>query len=607
MGDILLTSSELNFEEILLLFKLIYNLPKFSEQIKDTLPDTEERNTKLTELKEKILHIYSLFKQEEFTFVKDFNSSNYPKQVDILKNKLIDKIKIKFPEISTYLIINEIHTRLNSQEIKICEELMHDMVHRSKEDSMKRDVKNLLENMFKKYDQNGNGKISLEELENTIKNYGLPSLIANEIMTHADLTKDGEICYNDFEQYTEQHVLKYYKIFYNLDSDNDMKLNFKQTRQSLHEIYPNLEFDQYFFQIFDMMDKDRTGLITFEEWCEFLIFFPQRNLQHMVDQWRLFAVTKLDPLEPDSSFVEKDIDHGTSASYIEIVKTFICGGIAGGFSRTVTAPLERLKVLYMTMYTDSKPPSIWKGLIETYDKKGIFGLFRGNSVSIMMSVLEQALRFTIIDYSKKKFEDSNGYIKPHDFFIIGMITGVLSTLVLFPLDVVRIRVISSHGEKNKVYNKVVKIYTTLGLRGFYSGLTPHLISVLPAGSFNVVFYNLLKRLFITQNDYENTKLHKFMLIGGSAALITGTVTYPFSLLTSRLIVTNKNAKNYSERVRMVSMITSIIRNEGFYGFFKGYNASTLRLIIGQSVNFGTYEKLKSYLSIPNAKKKENKK
>ena len=44
-----------------------------------------------------------------------------------------------------------------------------------------------------------------------------------------------------------------------------------------------------------MMDKDRSGLITFEEWCEFLIFFPHRNLEHMVDQWRLFAVTTLDP------------------------------------------------------------------------------------------------------------------------------------------------------------------------------------------------------------------------------------------------------------------------------------------------------------------------
>lgn len=222
------------------------------------------------------------------------------------------------------------------------------------------------------------------------------------------------------------------------------------------------------------------------------------------------------------------------------------------------------------MYTDSRPPGIWVGLRETYLKTGLLSLFRGNSVSIMMSVLEQALRFSIIDYSKKKFEDEHGHINPHDFLIIGIITGVLSTLVLFPLDVIRIRIISSEGEKHKVYNKIIKIYTKNGFRGFYSGLTPHLISVLPAGSFNVVFYNLLRRLLITDNDIENIRLHKFMFIGGTAALITGTVTYPFSLLTSRLIVANRDVDNHSERIGMFNMFKNIVKNEGFFGFFKGF-------------------------------------
>ena len=120
MKDTLINVPGLDLEEIIQIFQLIYTLPKYSEQIKDTLPDTDERNSKHSELKNKILSIYNFLKHEEISFMKDLNSSNYQKQIDILKNKLIDQIKIKFPETTIYLIINEFHNKLNQDETKIC-------------------------------------------------------------------------------------------------------------------------------------------------------------------------------------------------------------------------------------------------------------------------------------------------------------------------------------------------------------------------------------------------------------------------------------------------------------------------------------------------------
>lgn len=83
-------------------------------------------------------------------------------------------------------------------------------------------------------------------------------------------------------------------------------------------------------------------------------------------------------------------------SYWDIVRTLIFGGIAGGVSRTVTAPLERLKILYQTMYTQTKCPNILLTLKETYVQHGFLALYKGNSISIFLNCLEQALRFTII-------------------------------------------------------------------------------------------------------------------------------------------------------------------------------------------------------------------
>lgn len=88
-----------------------------------------------------------------------------------------------------------------------------------------------------------------------------------------------------------------------------------------------------------------------------------------------------------------------------------------------------------------------------------------------------------------------------------------------------------------------------------------------------------------------------MLLGGCAALITNTVTYPLSLITSRIIVANKNVVLFKDKIGMLQMIKTIWNGEGFFGFYKGYQASSLRVFIGQAFNFGTYETLKSLWSM----------
>ena len=60
-------------------------------------------------------------------------------------------------------------------------------------------------------------------------------------MLKADILKDNKISYSEFEKYCENQIMKFYKVFYNLDSDEDGKLNYKQARQTLHEIYPNMD------------------------------------------------------------------------------------------------------------------------------------------------------------------------------------------------------------------------------------------------------------------------------------------------------------------------------------------------------------------------------
>jgi solute carrier family 25 phosphate transporter 23/24/25/41 len=529
----------------------------------------------------------------------NLNPTNYSKYVEKMKTGLISRLMDFYQNIPIFLVVNDINMKLNNEHQAICDQLNYEMTIKCQEIQREKTVKQYLKDLFyKKFDMDGNGSLSLEDLETIFNSMNLPASMAQELMLKVDTGKDGIISFAEFEQYTEKQIVKFHKIFDNLDSDNDSKLDQRQAKQSLYEVFPGLELsDDIYKNLFETMDLDKSGFITFEEWCQFLFLFPQMNLDRMVTQWKLYSITMMDPQQPSNAFFEKDIkvkNGSYSTSYWDILKIFLCGGISGGLSRTVTAPLERLKVLYQTMYTEVKPPTVLKGLKDVYVKSGFYGLYKGNSLSIFMSFLEQALRFAIIEYSKTHMHDEYGNIPQQNFLYIGVITGVLSTFMIFPFDVIRIRMMSSMSiqQKSGVIKEFRRTYHYFGYWGFYMGLIPHLMTVLPSGSLNVFFYNGIKKIAITDNDLEKPNIAKFMLLGGFAAYITGTVTYPLTLLTSRLIVANRDIKIHADRIGFFRIMANTYRNEGFNGFFKGYSACILRLFIAQSVNFGVYEKLK---------------
>ena len=145
---------------------------------------------------------------------------------------------------------------------------------------------------------------------------------------------------------------------------------------------------------------------------------------------------------------------------------FIAGALSGILSRIITAPLERLKILYQVNYAGStlKPPNILRGLQQIYIKDGFLGLFRGNLVNILKSTPDNAIKLYVFEKTKyfldvKKSINEKNKFSTLKLLICGGISGVVANSCVFPLDVIKTRITASpNGTYSGIMDTVRKLY-----------------------------------------------------------------------------------------------------------------------------------------------------
>lgn len=306
-------------------------------------------------------------------------------------------------------------------------------------------------------------------------------------------------------------------------------------------------------------------------------------------------------------------------------KHFIAGALSGLISRIITAPLERLKILYQVNYAGKglKPPNIISGLRQVYLADGFFGLFRGNFVNLIKCTPDSAIKLYVFEkakffFSKKEKENKLKLISNNPtlkLLICGGASGICATLCVFPLDVIKTRIAaSSNATYSGMFDTTVKLYHEGGLRIFYRGIQASLSSAVPNCGLNLTAYETLKKIFSGSTCVDNAKLlttPMLMLIGGLSAMFSSTILYPLQTIQSRIIMgttiylkkpyqnayfndlTNKENK----RAGLIKLAKQTFRAEGFKGFYKGYCPGISKIILGNALGFSLYENIKNVLDL----------
>lgn len=267
---------------------------------------------------------------------------------------------------------------------------------------------------------------------------------------------------------------------------------------------------------------------------------------------------------------------------------FLAGGISAAVSKTVVAPLERVKILLQVQDAQKYIPKEqqYKGIVDcfsrVYKEQGFLSYWRGNVVNVVRYFPTQALNFAFKDTYKKLFME--GLDKNRDFWkffagnlAAGGAAGATSLTIVYPLDFARTRLGADVGkavadrEFKGLFDCIGKCYKADGLiRGLYPGFLSSVQGIIIYRAIYFGAYDTAKAM--VDKPSFGTKF----AIAQTVAAGSVTVAYPFDTVRRRLMMmSGEGEKMYSSTT---DCWKKILKDEGAKAFFKGNFTNVLRSV-----------------------------
>jgi len=217
-------------------------------------------------------------------------------------------------------------------------------------------------------------------------------------------------------------------------------------------------------------------------------------------------------------------------------KLLLCGGVAGAFSKSCTAPLARITILRQLQSTGvvhgwsgSAGMGIYAALAKIAREEGVRALWKGNGVTVLHRLPYSSINFyayeNIMDFlegegswarsgekSKSSAGGKGGTSRKDDEdnperqggvglgwdvgrrLVAGGSAGMIACAMTYPLDLVRTRLAAQTTVKHYdgLFHALYVIAKKEGPRGLYRGLPPTLVGVGPSLAINFAAYETFR-------------------------------------------------------------------------------------------------------------------
>ncbi|KAK1294646.1 hypothetical protein QJS10_CPA16g00785 [Acorus calamus] len=148
-----------------------------------------------------------------------------------------------------------------------------------------------IRSLFGFFDASNSGYLDYANIEAGLSALQIPAeyKYARDLISVCDSNRDGRVDYGEFRRYMDDKELELYRIFQAIDVEHNGCILPEELWDALVKAGIEID-DEELAHFVDHVDKDNNGIITFEEWRDFLLLYPhEATIENITITGREFA------------------------------------------------------------------------------------------------------------------------------------------------------------------------------------------------------------------------------------------------------------------------------------------------------------------------------
>jgi solute carrier family 25 (mitochondrial adenine nucleotide translocator), member 4/5/6/31 len=302
---------------------------------------------------------------------------------------------------------------------------------------------------------------------------------------------------------------------------------------------------------------------------------------------------------------------GFQAMIQDFAQDFAVGGVSGAIAKTLTAPIERVKLIIQTQ--DANPRIIsgeikrYTGIVDCFvrvnKEQGLLAFWRGNFTNVIRYFPTQAFNFAFKDTFKTMFPKYDPKKEFGMFFLVQLASGGLagagSLCVVYPLDYARTRLASDVGTGKRDFNGLWDCLSKTargpkGILGLYNGFGVSVAGIIPYRGVYFGMYDTLREWNPYKKDYGVLGMTSKFAVAQFTAISAGYASYPMDTVRRRLQMQSEKPREKWVYSGTMDCFRQIIKKEGVTALFKGAGANALRTV-GSALVLVLYDQIQGML------------
>ncbi|KAF2460951.1 calcium dependent mitochondrial carrier protein [Lineolata rhizophorae] len=505
-----------------------------------------------------------------------------------------------------------------------------------------------VESLWTQLDTRGTGHLDLSGLKKGLRKLDHPLKNADgflkELLEAVDTNGDGRIEYSEFRSFVKETERELWSLFRSIDHNGDGKLSKSELREGFRRAglaVPNSKLDHFFAEV----DTNRDGVISYEEWRDFLLFIPAEapSLKTVLSYYS--STVMVNP-EGDVQISDETIE-GLGITIARFLNLFfgslvsIARAQPSSARSRASAPDALLPLPSLDSSSTPQPSSLDATCDATASITNSSSATTTPSKTTRMqyhppeAVLDEPSPSPLAPVPAVPLPESDwtkwenlkpvliSFIPNSGYFIAGGLAGIVSRTSTAPLDRLKVYLIAQtsvtkeavqaaksgaalHAVKmgwRSLESATKELWRAGGLRSLYAGNGLNVVKVMPESAVKFGSYEASKRIFAKLEGHNDPRslntLSKF-LTGGIAGIISQFVVYPLDTLKFRMQCETVAGGLHGNKLIFATAKKMWAQN-GMRAFYRGLPMGLVGMFPYAAIDLGTFEYLKRTITARNAR------